>query len=175
MFIWTAIEANQQLNDLRQHITEIPYSPNPCLTLPLHVSLKVSFEVEDKIANDVIQAIAEYLSSQTPFVMKTQAIECYTKVTWISIQPSTMLKSLHDGLDDLMELRFGIQPHEFDRAFRYHASLFYADDGKHVQEAYQLLKDIAVPEQVLADTFVIGVSESGAAGTYHVIKTISVK
>lgn len=174
MFIWTAIDVNQQLCEIRKHITEMPYSQNPCLTLPLHVSLKISFEAEDKIANDVIQAIAEYLSSQTPFVMKPQAIECYTRVTWISMQPSTILESLHDGMDHIMESRFGIQPHEFDRAFRYHASLFYADDGKYVQEAYQLLKDVTVPEQLLADTFVIGVSDSGAAGTYHVIKTIYV-
>ena len=174
MFIWTAIDVNKQLCDIRKRITELPYAPNPCLTLPLHVSLKISFEVEDRISDVVIQAIAEYLSSQSPFLLRTHEIECYTRVTWISIHPSMMLEDLHHGLDHIMESCFGIQPHEFDRAFRYHASLYYADDGKHVQEAYQILKDISVPEQLLADTFVIGVSESGVAGTYHVIKTISV-
>jgi hypothetical protein len=46
------------------------------------------------------------------------------------------------------------------------------DDAQKINAAHSLLGDVYLPERPVANTFVIGNSETGKNGTYRVYKTI---
>ena len=62
--------------------------------------------------------------------------------------------------------------HEYDLDFMFHTTLFMDDDTEKVAKAYEKVKDISVPDKLVASRFVIGTSESGDLGTYKIHKTI---
>ena len=62
--------------------------------------------------------------------------------------------------------------HEYDLDFIVHTTLFMDDDKEKINIARQLLGDLNLPETLVANTFVIGTSETGENGTYRVFKTI---
>ena len=49
------------------------------------------------------------------------------------------------------------------------------DDTEKINEAHGLLGDVYLPESLIANTFVIGNSETGENGTYRIYKTIKKK
>lgn len=174
MFIWTAIDVSNQLTDIRQKVAALSVPSNPCLTLPLHISLKISFEVDDCITDEVIEALSRYLESRRLFTVRVAGMEKHQRLVWIAIRPDESLVQLHQDLDRMLMERFGIAQHPFDKAFLFHTSLYMNEAGTHVDEVYDAVMDDTIPEILTAEKYVIGTSSTGEPGTFTVYKTISI-
>ncbi len=173
MYIWLAIDVNEQLNTLREKsakVTQMLNSSNSALTLPFHISLRISFLVDDAISGAVIDRISKYYLTLSPFVISVQGIERKGNVVWIKMADNYELKKIHKDLVDILLMEYGVQPHDFDRSFIFHATLFMDNVGSKVDEAYSLFRQEMLPDKLMADKLVIGCSETGRAGEYRVVK-----
>lgn len=172
MYIWCAIDLDRQLLGLHSAAEKVSFEVgkgNPALTLPLHISLKISCEVEDRRFDEVVEEISAHFSGESPFEITPICVERCGGVVWIRHRETPELSSLHEWLVDLFRDKYGSVPHEFDLDFAYHSSLFVGEEGDAIR-AYELLKSVKLPERLMADSFVIGCSESGKAGEYKVIR-----
>jgi len=177
MHIWTAISFEDQLAELRNQCTSISEElalPNPSLTLPIHTSLAISFEVSDEQSPEVITDLTDYFTSLTPFSVHTGQIEQNGSIIWLKMEESPELIGIHNHLIDLLQRRYGVEPHPFDLAFQFHATLFFGGDEHALSIALSRIKRAPLPNALTACKFVIGTSPSGQPGSYSVCREIRI-
>ena len=66
MYIWFAIDVDEQVNILRKNAEVYVQDKglySPTLTLPFHISLKISFNVSDGIFQDILNDIRVFFKS----------------------------------------------------------------------------------------------------------------
>ena len=176
MFVWTAINIEDQLAELKGLKAEIEKKLgiiDSVVNLPLHISLKISFEVSDKLYPKVIDAILDYYKKLSPFEVTPKGIAREGSIIWLEMTPNENLEALHRDLTSMMESRFGTPPHKFDLEFKYHTTLFFGLPEEKLLEAERLLESARIPERLKADRLVIGSSESGLPGAYRVTHNIT--
>ena len=183
MYIWTALYIEDNLEELRDQAIRIGEELGvkcPLTFLPLHVSLKISFPVDDKRVDECIDVLCAYYSKLGPFSIEIEGYEMQKGIIWLRIRENEKLVEIHNRLDELMLSRFDAKPNALDREFIYHCTLFIDTDDK-LSAAFKALKGIPLPRKLLAREFLIGASETGLPGTYSVFKhshlgpTVSVK
>ena len=77
MFVWTAIDIESQLSALKSLKSKMEEKLgifDSVVNLPLHISLKISFEVSDSLYPQVIDAILDYYKSLNKFEIMTKGI-----------------------------------------------------------------------------------------------------
>lgn len=166
MYIWIAADVDGELCELREARARAAAeleSDDPALTLPLHISLKISFEAPGGREGEIIEAVSEYLSSRRPFEAEIGQVDEENGIVWLLIKPSATLDALHSELDAMLLERFGIPRHAFDKEFKFHTTLFFSSDTREVRRALDIPR---LPRRVLIKRFIIGCSESGKAGSY---------
>ena len=177
MYIWTAIDIEDQLNEVKEKLGVIENSvgiTDSVVNLPLHVSLKISFEVENRIYQDVIKTISDYYETTSTFSFTPLCIEREETIVWIRMQDNETLARIHDDLVKILLDKFSIIPHKFDLEYKFHTTLFMNTSIEKISSAYEQIKNISLPEKMFAKRFVIGTSPSGAPGTYKVYKYIEI-
>lgn len=175
MYIWVALDTSEALSAVRSRailenltvgLSEVAFS------LPQHISLKISFYVDDCIAEAVIESLTAFFKTIPQMPVRPLMPEEKEGLLWVKIEESDYLISLHVALDEKLFREFGVTPHPFDRAFLFHSTLFQdADQGK-ISLMAERISDLVFSEEILPQGFLIGVSESGRAGSYQVVKTI---
>ena len=178
MYIWVAADVDGQLGTIREKIAKICSEgnmTNSALTLPLHISLKISCEIQDSLFDESVGKISEYFSALSPFCVKAEKVEKNGNIVWIRFAENGELCRVHRDLVELFAGGYGIEPHEFDKKFIFHTTLFYGEDEKNAEAIFEILKTEGLPEGLTAKRFIIGCSESGKAGEYRVIKEIVAK
>lgn len=141
-------------------------------SLPQHISLKISFATEK--AEAVLQHLQALLATQQRFSVTLQAPEQMGNILWLPVAEQPVLQLLHRQLDTRLALHFGIPQHPFDKDFRFHSTLFIDPDPAKIAQMKALLTDEGFPRKLEIDTFLLGTSESGAAGSYRVQKEIQI-
>ena len=141
-------------------------------SLPQHISLKISFETAAHEA--VLEALTAFLSTQQPFSVRIEDPAQNGNILWLPAEENSVLRQLHDRLDTLLQDRFDIPQHPFDKAFLFHSTLFIDNRKEKIVKMLALLKDHPVARILMVDTFLLGVSETGKAGSYRVIRQIQV-
>lgn len=176
VWVWTAIDVDNQLSEIKANAKEIERQvkfAESNITLPLHVSLKISAWV----ANDEFAAVVDDLSalfeSVAPFEIETGKIELHDTICWIRMQENARLEHLHAALNSLLGEKYGVPLHRFDKCFIYHCTLFLDNDAEKVKNAFGRISAV-VPAKLAANKFVIGCSPNGEIGTYKVLKEITV-
>ena len=175
MYIWTACDVSKVFDSLRDACIKINRAFNldeVAFSLPQHISLKISFEVDDSVAADVIEFISEYLSGQGSFNINGPKVELFDSILWLAFDEDSNLSRIHLELDTLLWEKYGIPLHEFDRSFKFHSTLFI-DEPKGLVKIQELISRLSLPDKVSINSFLIGTSSSGKAGEYSVIKKIS--
>ena len=175
MYIWTAISFDDQLAALREQAARISGElglDDPSLTLPIHTSLTISFEAADGVCDQIITDLAGYFSALARFPVHPKAIERNGSIIWLKMEESPELAGIHTHLIDLLQNRYGVQPHPFDLEFQFHATLFFGGDEQALSTALSRIKAAPLPEVLTARKFVIGTSPSGAPGSYCVCREI---
>ena len=177
IWIWTGISVDRELTwlrgPLRVLLSELGVDDSN-LTLPFHVSLKMSFPIDADRAPVVIGCIEDYLSDFRPFSMAVAGIELHDVIAWIRMKENHELNRIHDGLDALLSAKYGVGQHEYDRDYLFHTTLIMDRDAEKVRRVYEALRGTALPETLPARRFIIGTSDSGAPGSYRVVREIDV-
>lgn len=175
MYIWVGINVEEQLMDIRRAVDgvfeKVDISNVTC-QLPLHISLKISFEIDKKLLNEVIDDIISIYDAQNPFKIRIKGIEKHENIEWIRMYSNDDLEALATKLNVFLKEKYGIPLHEYDLDFVFHTTLFMDDDASKIDVAHSLLGNVYLPENLVADTFVIGTSETGENGTYKIYKTV---
>lgn len=169
------MDAEKALSPIRRRALELNGKiglSEVALSLPMHISLKISFPVPDDIAERVVETVASFLEKQTVTEVTAEALECCGNVLWIRIAPSGTLWCLHRTLDQLLKEQYGVEPHLLDRSFVFHATLFMDEKTDRLETMRQALSPEYAPTSFAAREGLIGISTSGQAGTYRVIRRI---
>ena len=172
MYVWTALYIEDELEEVRDRAIGIGEDLGvkcPLTILPLHISLKISFQIEDSRLDECVSVLCDYFSTQGPFSVEVEGYEHSPGVIWIRMKENARLAEIHRHLDDLMMARFGAKPHEFDLSFIYHATVFFDEDSK-LEPAFDSIKTVPLPGKIHARDFLIGTSETGKPGTYSVYR-----
>ena len=141
-------------------------------SLPQHVSLKISFQSERY--EEIVAYLAGFLSVQKPFSLGIQQAEQAGNILWMPVAENEVLRQLHAQLDALLEKRFGIGQHEFDKCFLFHSTLFMDPDTRKIASMQEALAQYPVERELAVDTFLLGLSETGKAGGYRVVRQVKV-
>ena len=177
MYIWVAIDVNEQVCELREiteHYVKDLGLYSPTLTLPFHISLKISFNIPDDRINEVVRDIVELCKSLNPFSISVKEIEQNGSIVWITMQKSNELEYIHNKLDEMLLKKHGVVQHIFDKAFIFHTSLLMMDDEKQAHQAFDKIKSISIPKTLVAKKIIIGSSIEGKPGTYSVNKEVDI-
>ncbi len=174
MYVWIGCELPKEFElDLRDVCLEASDGlalDFTCFTLPQHISLKISFDAGQDYG-PVLDFAEELLRKEKPFYVNPKETEQAGNILWLAFRESGTLRRLHNLLDRDLKRRFGVPQHLFDKAFAFHSTLAMGP----VQEitVYKArLNGLELPERLEIRAFLLGVSESGRAGTYQVARRI---
>ena len=76
MFVWVGINVEDQLKEVRMAVDSVFEKidiSNVTCQLPLHISLKISFEIENKLFESVLTDILDIYNAQKTFEIKIRA------------------------------------------------------------------------------------------------------
>ena len=172
MYIWTALYIEDNLEELRDQAIRIGEELGvkcPLTFLPLHISLKKSFPIDDKRVDECVDLLCDYFSHLGPFHVETDGLELNQGIIWLRVKENERLMSIHSYLVDMARDRFESEPHELDGVFKYHATVF-TDTEEKLRTAFEKMRDFPLPHSILARDFLIGTSETGLPGEYSVLK-----
>lgn len=175
MYVWIGIETESQLKTIKEKARKIENEIgflHSNFTLPLHISLKMSFKVSDENFDAVVSDLLDYFKSVKPFKIETGGIRFEHVICWISMKRNYKLDRLHDYLNDFLKLKYGVPLHEYDTDYKYHTTLFSDSNEEKVLMAYKLIEQKQIPKTINANTILIGCSESGNLGTFKIKHTI---
>ena len=175
MFIWTAVDVDEQLAVVKaeaKRIEEVVGFQDSDITLPLHISLRISCIIPDEKYGEVVQDIKALLKTVPKFEINVNRIELHETIAWIAVEKNEYLERIHTNLVELFLEKYQVPPHKFDLDFKFHTTLFLDSDEAKVKEAFLMIKDIDLPAALVADKFVIGMSPEGKVGTYRVTEEI---
>ena len=175
MYIWTAIDIDDQLCELRALAESIEKEigfEHSAFTLPSHISLKISFFVEDEVYPRVIETLLDYYKTVKPFFVDAECIEIENNIVWLRMNETPILNQIHNDLDRILLEKHEIMPHPFDLDFKFHSTLFLDSDKEKIEMAHNRIQDAKFPLSLCANKLIIGASPSGKIGTYGVTHTI---
>ena len=175
MYLWVAIDVNEQVSKLRENVEKYIRSnglTSPTLTLPFHLSLKISFQIPNGIYREVVDDISEFCKSLKPFTIPVRKIEISGTILWLTMEDCSTLTYIHNELDALLLKKHGVAQHTFDKNFIFHTSVLIMKSEEEIQGAYADIKDTNIPNALKAEKIIIGSSEDGKAGTYSVNEEI---
>ena len=175
MYVWIGIETESQLKTIKEKARKIENEIgflHSNFTLPLHISLKMSFKVSDENFDAVVSDLLDYFKSVKPFEVETSGISFEHVICWISMKRNEQLDRLHDYLNDFLMQKYGVPLHEYDTDYKYHTTLFSDSNEEKVLMAYKLIEQEQIPKTINANTILIGFSDSGNLGTFKIKHTI---
>ena len=106
MYIWCAIDLSGQLKELRESTEAVCRQMeiyNPALTLPSHISLKISCEIDDSFFDEAVGRLCKKFQETHSFEIKPDGIERQGGIVWIKHHPSCDLYALHLWLVDFFK------------------------------------------------------------------------
>lgn len=139
-------------------------------SLPQHISLKISFETDR--AEEILEDLPRLFASQPPFRVTIREIQQNGNILWLTIAENETLRQLHEKLDEHLKAHFGVDQHLFDTCFQFHSTLFIDPDVPKIAEMKVRLAEFALPRELTVERILLGVSDSGKAGTYSVVREI---
>lgn len=178
MYLFLAFKTEEELRYLRDKVDAIGRTLNISSVVyyfPFHISLKISFKIEDEMLEDIVKTIEEYISTIKPFKTYPKRIEISKNIVWIRMKPSLHLRKIHNDLNNLLLSKYNIPLHEYDNNYKFHVTLFLDDDISKIKEASKDIKDIQLPKKLYLNKVLIGTSPDGFIGTYRVFKEYDLK
>ena len=176
MYIWIGCRLPVDFeNELRSHCLAANRQiglDTTAFSLPQHISLKISFQATDY--EPVLAELTSFLSARQAFSVRLDSPAQMGPILWLPAAENTTLRWLHEQLDDLLERRFGIPQHEFDKAFLFHSTLFIDERTEKIARMGNAMADFPLPRELTIDTFLLGLSPDGTNGSYRVVQEIKV-
>ena len=139
-------------------------------SLPQHISLKISFPSDR--AEEIIAYLEHFFEGFSPFEVKINTIEQMGKILWLTVAENPILQKLHNDLDQVLQQQFQIPQHPFDHHFQFHSTLFLDEDEEKIRQMANDLSGHLFARRLQVDTLLLGISPTGTAGDYTVVKEI---
>ena len=158
MFIWVGCDINPKFTEYREKVKELNADlklSEYAFKFPQHISLKITFEMEEDIAKHCIKDIIELLKSAKPFVTKVQGLELHDNILWLRMEENEQLKFLHDELDQIA-ISYAVKQHAFDKQYIFHSTVIMDDNREKLAVMLDRLKDIPYAEELKINTFLVG-------------------
>ena len=158
MFIWVGCDINPKFLEYREKVKELNSEINASETafnFPQHISLKITFEMDEDIAKHCIKDMIELLKEAKPFTAKISGLELQDGIIWLRVEESEQFKFLHDELDQIA-ISYAVKQHPFDKDFIFHSTVVMDEDKEKLAALYEKLKDIPYPEELKINTFLVG-------------------
>ena len=177
MYVWLGIDLDSQLQQLkisRDNARKQLGMPVDNPNFPMHVSLKISFEVPNDVAPKVIDELCDYFATLKPFDIHVDKMELHPNISWLLYKPCLELQAISTHLNDYLLATYNVPLHEYDTDFKYHSTLFLDGTAEQIAQGFDILKQFPLPQKVTANTFCIGVSPTGANYTFDVIRRVVV-
>lgn len=176
MYIWVGCDINPKFIEYREKVKEINAELNlseNAFNFPQHISLKITFEMDDEIAKHCIKDIIELLKSAKPFTAKIEDIELRDDgIIWLRVQENEEFITLHKELDEIA-ISYAVKPHAFDKQYVFHSTVIMDEDKDKLAAMYERIKDIPYPQELKINTFLVGHSDDNI--TFKVDRRIKVK
>ena len=173
MYVWLGIDVNEQLLELRRRgsiLEDKIGCVNSVYTLPMHISLKISFEVTPYVFPEILSLVEDIYTSVSPFGVEPRGIECEEGIVWLRMNRSEALESLSTRLNGALLDKFGIPLHEYDTDFKFHSTLYIDSDSDRVEQFFREISAAPVPDVLMVKRLVVGTSPEGELGTYSVYR-----
>lgn len=176
MYVWVGIDVDNQLEQLKEQAQlaerQIGFT-NSNFTLPLHVSLKISFQVDEQTFSNVVQDICNYYQTLQPFDLVTDEMQDCDVICWLKYHRNEQIDAIHDHLNDFLQQKYGVGLHPYDTDYKYHTTLFMEQSAPNkVHQAYEQVKNCPFPPTVKVKRFLVGVSPNGQLGTYYIYRSV---
>lgn len=178
MWLWIGIDVDKEYLKTKDKIIEVMDKVDfdkSLLTLPFHISLKMSFLIDDNDYDKITKVIKDILINTKPFTVKVKGREVMPNIIWARYFDNEDLNKIHDELNESLLNEFNIPLHEYDLDYKFHTTLFMDFDCNKVNKASILTDDLILPKSIRVNRFLIGVSPKGELGTYKVIEEIDIK
>ena len=173
MYIWVGINVDRQILSLKEKVraTENKLGfQNSNFTLPFHISLKISFLIDDCDFDHIIEDIRNIYKSTAPFEIEVKGIEWENNIAWIRMKENSDLTSLSQRINQMLLEKYRIPLHEYDLDFKFHTTLFMDDDREKVRIAFDEVKACPLPDKLIVNRLLIGGSPAGKLGTFNIIE-----
>lgn len=175
MYIWLGIDVDNQLLEVKKkaHIIEKELNfKHSNFTLPFHISLKMSFNLDESLFENVLSDVISIYQEIKPFEVEVKGIENNHTICWIKMKENEKLNAIHDLLNKHFLEKYNIPLHEYDLDYLFHTTLFMDEDENKINQAYLLIKKAQLPKVLHVNRMIIGGSPTGTLGTYKVFKEI---
>ena len=175
MYIWVGCDIHPRFLEYREKVKEINAevgASESAFNFPQHISLKISFEMDEEIAKHCIKDVIELLKEAKPFTAKISGLELQDDIIWLRVEENEQFKYLHEELDQIA-ISYAVKQHPFDKAFIYHSTVIMDEDSEKLEKIYERIKDIPYPEELKINTFLVGHSHDKVE--YKVDRRIKVK
>ena len=175
MFLWIGCklpaEYEAEIRKLCLQKNESLELDTVAFSLPQHISLKISFSSDR--SEEIIAYLEHFFGGFSPFEVKINTIEQMGKILWLTVEENSILQKLHRDLDQVLEEKFQIPQHPFDRCFQFHSTLFLDEDTEKIRQMASTLAGHIFARRLQVDTILLGTSPTGTAGDYTVVKEIN--
>lgn len=174
MYIWTGMvlpkNFEEKIRNICRNINKDFNVSEQSFSLPQHISLKTSFNIENYI--EVIEYMKELLKDIKSINIKVIGISKINGVIWLDIEENKQLREIHNTLNKKLWERFEVPEIKFDgQNFKFHSTLFQdmESDDKLTDMFPILRKEFEFPIEFETNKINFGISEVGKVGTYKVI------
>ena len=179
MYVWTGLIFNKNDEDkIRQICKEVNYNYNvneQSFTLPQHISLKTSFNVENyKEIIDYMKLILKDTLLNIDIII-TGISKLNNGVIWFDIEENNELRRIHNMLNEKLLEKYGIPLIKFDgNKFQFHSTIFQDESiDDRLNEMVEILKSkFKFPMIINVKEINFGISEIGTVGTFTVFDKI---
>lgn len=144
-------------------------------TLPLHISLKYVFPIDDDKCSCVLEDVRSFFHNKKQFLIEANKIENVGNIVWLRLKNNDLIDNIHMELVTLLKDKYNIIPHAYDNDYIFHITLFMDDDKELIDKSYQMIKDFKIPNTFQAKKIAIGLSREGKVGTYYVTEELSLR
>lgn len=175
MYVWIGLNVSEFLpkftSERKRLYDSLGFNNNLC-SLPLHISLKMSFDINEEIKDEVIDLITEYAKNLNPMIITPKKIENNNGICWIIMEENKILNRIHNDLNSMLLNKYNVPLHEYDCDFLFHTTLFMHEDIELVNKAYLKIKDLDLPKELIPEEILVGVSADGSIGSYEIVRRI---
>jgi 2'-5' RNA ligase len=105
MFVWVGIDVDSQYDEIKAKAMEIDKDMcfrHSCFTLPMHISLKISFEIDKNQYENVVETILSVYKTVESFEIPVKQIENHGNICWIRMQENNKLNELSAKINDIL-------------------------------------------------------------------------
>lgn len=164
MFLWVGLLLDENYgNNIKNKCQKLNKSlllDEKAFELPTHISLKISFQINENQKEEIINEILFVVRKYLPIKVTSSHIERNNNIIWSLFEYNQILNDIHNELDERL-LHFNVSKHMFDENFIFHSTLFMDDCNEKINSMYELIKNMDIKSSNTIDTIIIGSSDDG--------------